>query len=562
MKFKNLFNLALVPTSLSVIAFSASCKQPVVEPEEKNKDKDNKQKDDNNTDKKPQPSVEPVEPDQPKPNPTPDVDPKQPDTNPETPIQPDQPRQNNDEQALEGKELNGLNITKYGFLLDNLNINKSMLPSQVAELLKTFTKNTEKYNVSGIEVISYSDKTGDMTFRINGNYGSVNLSENVTISGLSKIVSYHKVQIEFNLDKLKQNKTNLENLLNQNSETILGYITSIKLLNGQDEIVKTITDFQNSDVEVSRIQLVKENNQYKVDLTLKETAKVFENNRQNNESVIVYTGKVNVEASYTDVEYLNYLVNNQLIKKEVDNLVSSYASSYFARSNEVDLTTEFFGLNENYRMYQNEAISVKSNMAANDLTGTLYLSLYLEVQIDGQTITSEFVTKEITGFKALDQQALEQLFTVTISGDFKTSQPSLIDSFKANSQNFALTDAQYMQIVGNKNFLVLRESQDNTGIKSYQANNNNRFRINIGNEFQTIQQIYNTTTGVASGLYLNYMNIEFKQMDSFEWANTTKNKLNAKLHYTITFNIANSTSENPSEKQVVLNQHVNVYFVK
>ncbi|WP_406617271.1 hypothetical protein [Mycoplasmopsis adleri] len=464
---KKLLNLALLPLSTLSVVVCASCGNT-------NDKKDPKPIDKDKVQPKPEPEnpVNPVEPgkkeDETKPTPTDPVV---------------------DKSFENGGTQNGLTINKYLGLINLFQLSSNKIASVQLDKIKNIK--ADKYDITNVEILSYSDEHGTLSFKVNGLYDGKTKIENqiVTLSGFVTHVYGQSINAKFDSKKLAlDNQNNLENILNLKNQELLSYFTALSISGDGTESIDVLEELKkgenDSRVILKSMSLKKKNHEtYELKLVLDFKLYSYENGHKTDKTVNWYNRSVDYQLGFFQwslSEYVNYIGNHELVKNEEtinkEETFNRYASFYLGKLlNGIDLAHQFYTINSKYDHFNNEPLTVKAkSMFANDLTGTLYINYVVVYENSslGESIESAGILKEVSGFKKVIteeflKKAFDIQFNISQQKQFEESPKkgkAIYKEFKEHEKDttpYVITDENRIKwAFGTNNIVYLQNTLD------------------------------------------------------------------------------------------------------
>ncbi|SJZ59098.1 hypothetical protein [Mycoplasmopsis verecunda] len=337
------------------------------------------------------------------------------------PQRPKEPQPIVDEEK--GGELNGLKINKYKGIIQLLNLNSNMPASFNYYAIDRKSFKNANYNISQVIVTDFDDAKSEMTFQVIGNYKDKTLWEDVfKVTGFAKTIPHSSTlaKLEFNTNKMMEEQITASNLVDKPFDVVKKYINNFEI--SIDNM--TISILNNPAFEITNFSIsdnsTKYNKKYNLNILVQAKELSMKNGvlQQPTSTYTVFNRVMENPTNlvYSDRDYLNYVLNNQVEVVMNNQAASNYYASYFTgrKQAKIDMWNLIFKINDKYENYNKIPLSMNVEYYSNDLTGTLYLSA--QISYDNETysdvpITSDYINKEITGFKTLNEDTLKQQFT-------------------------------------------------------------------------------------------------------------------------------------------------------
>ncbi|TPE57344.1 hypothetical protein FJO69_01810 [[Mycoplasma] falconis] len=472
-------------------------------------------------------------------------------------------------------DYNGLRISSYGDLLQYLNINNTQLPSQVYKQLNEIKidNKDKEINITKVEVLEFSDQKGTIKIQLSGKYGSISLDENnnqVEISLFKKITPTQTANIEFDFNKIFSEKLTVKELILKDTNQLKTYLKKYDLLIGEE----TYDILNNKNFEISSLAIEQHGNIIRIISTVEYLSANYNINSDPNLTPLnVYNSKYILytynQLDYTEEDYLNYVLNNQIIstKDQESHIKDYYASYYFAKSRQnIDYTHLFFIINPEYQIYKDTPIVFETNFKADDATGKLYLQIKLKWRNNSQNFESDYIEKEISGFKKANVETLKNSILLVLNpAELRTKKAweGLIDWYKQQNNKDDL------KIEGNelnKYFLnrypvwnLFRETSE--GFET--INNSSKYAYviidNGSNKAMSLDEIdsENGLINANFGYQLMHLSIEVKSIEGFELQSSEYDRLNFKVKYNVNIMI---NSENGEDQIISIPQESNSFI--
>ncbi|MDP4042926.1 hypothetical protein [Mycoplasmopsis arginini] len=378
--------------------------------------------------------------------------------------------------------VNGITADKYGNLVHLYELDSQMDVRKAIEKLMA-KKQKDNISVSNLTIESYDESTGTISIKFNYQIGEQTFTnKQATLSGFKKIEITNKdlLTISLNKNKLIEEKKDINQLNNAN---LMDYLT-INFLNSNGESVDLIKLTKENPELYSfeyRVRFSDEQTKENVNFVLNINYKKKELNQKEQQ----VTAKVDVirkqikDREITKKEILDYIIDNKLTKKEVDNS-SKFASSllYLFRNTRKIVDNYVGNFEENYFSASEKIELANQNLTIDDYAGNAKISFNLKYNDNGKEINSKGKTISVNGFKKLTNEYLNN-FDLIFHKTWENSSKSFINKvrqeyLKNPSQNFTL-DSNWIKnnwSIGDS-FVFLRMTQNqynNTETLEYRKN--------------------------------------------------------------------------------------------
>ncbi|WP_027335102.1 hypothetical protein [Mycoplasmopsis felifaucium] len=471
-------------------------------------------------------------------------------------------------------EFNSEQIQKLSNLFQ---LNKNLIPSFESSKVKVMSGSD--FNITGANVVAYNDSLGTLSFNVSGTYLN-NTFENLTVNldGFATRIIGTALQQSFNKNKVAERQNNLDEVLKLTNKDLVPYFTDLKILtNGLGLLdVKSILDNDNSPIVINNLSIKKNsNNKYTLIVNVDYKTKTLANGVISEETRSFYFGSLQLDKNmlaYSTFDYINYVLQNHVQAIDISNdntLLNHYASYYVGRyKNEVDLSAQFYEVENAYSRYQNIPLQLKvKHISANDLTGTLYVDYAINYhnESSGENIEVNSLYKEITNFKKVITPEI-------VKKDFFTflNIENLHGSFASNSNKGKLILSEYEKHKNDPTAFVLSDpntikrifsiSNSSTNEITFYANGLNKINTNSLfipyyegrplNETEALQDkgfinnINSTNTAIQIGLYkIEILSLsDFKEDSYTSQDGVTSKKICFNINTKLTVGIMNSTT--------------------
>ncbi|MCV3733665.1 hypothetical protein OF363_01280 [Mycoplasma enhydrae] len=313
-------------------------------------------------------------------------------------------------------EVNGLNFDKYSALGSFYNINNKMTVSEALEILKN-NKTSGNIKVYNVVFEQYDESNGNLKLKfdleIEGNKINTGL---VSISGFKKIeaLDITLINVEIDRDKLIKEKKQISDIENNNLSEYLKLITKDET-NQNVNILDLTKKYPNNYVVIKAITFTN-NKKEKVNFEIETRYKKKTSAAQAEEVVVKKIDGIAKEILKSKIEVqeiLNYIIDNEIEEKDIENKQDKYASSYLYRNRILDQIASDFVVNKKQDYWDNgsraiEFVTQENWFKIDDNLGKIELTFNLKVTIDGKTHLSKYRTFEFLGFKKLDEKIVDE----------------------------------------------------------------------------------------------------------------------------------------------------------
>ncbi|VEU81608.1 hypothetical protein V2E25_01225 [Mycoplasmopsis arginini] len=377
--------------------------------------------------------------------------------------------------------VNGITADKYGNLVHLYELDSQMDVRKAIEKLMA-EKQKDNISVSNLTIESYDESTGTISIKFDYQIGKQTFTnKQATLSGFKKIEIFNPnlLTVSLNKNKLIEEKKDINQLNNTN---LMDYLT-INFLNSNGESVDLIElTKENPGLYSFKYDVIFSNEETKesVNFVLNINYKKKELNQKEQQ----VTAKVDVlrkqikDREITKKEILDYIIDNKLTKKEVDNS-GKFASSllYLFRNTGKIVDNYVDNFEDNYFSASEKIELANQNLTIDDYAGNAKISFNLKYNDNGEEINSKGKTISVNGFKKLTNTYLDN-FVLTfdsLSNSTKAFIKKIKEEYLKNpSQNFTL-DSNWIKnnwsIGDSFVFLRMTEKQyNNTEILEYRKN--------------------------------------------------------------------------------------------
>ena len=459
-------------------------------------------------------------------------------------------------------------IDKEGFLIKELQDKiKGFYESQFTKSLfasENKDVNLEFYNdltfaLEKPNIIAYNDVEGTLTVKVKGKYKSKPFNEfKLKLDGFKKhnINRFVSVFAKLNLNKMIEEKIKWSDLILKENKELFNYISEFKAINSEYKELNLLDLLLNNNkyYELRNVKVLKDGSTYYLNFTL-----IFKNYELKNgiesvsEESLQYFKNVIIEnVEYTVQDIFNFL-ETKLVEKDLEeqkrkNFPSFFSARFQASRNLVTAANFLEFSDAKYANYFGFPIQFETiNIAANDLTGSLYLKFNLKYE-DGQS--NEFkhnkaITYKIEGFKSnTNDKVLKNFFIMKkLDSNWNAIIKKIKDKYLVDNKN-TITKEELDNLINPaiKNIRVLKKESNN----KYKLYTNNYLEILYeGVSLETSG--YDENNGLLELGSISSSNKIFIEYLTFDLAKITDIKLNEgklsfKLHYNIIISLSQATN--------------------
>lgn len=414
------------------------------------------------------------------------------------------------------------------------------------------------YEIEKPNIIAYDDLGGTLTVKVKGKYKSKPFNEfefrlaNFKTNHIGRFVS---VSAKLNLNKMIEDKIKWSDLILRENKELLNYISEFKAIGKYEEL--NLLDLllnNNKYYELRNVKILKNGSTYYLNFTL-----IFKNYELKNgiesvseESLQYFKNAIVENVEYTVQDIFNFL-ETKLVEKNLEeqkrkNFPSFFSARFQASRNLVTAANFLEFSDAKYANYFGFPIQFETiNIAANDLTGSLYLKFNLKYE-DGQS--NEFkhnkaITYEIEGFKSnTNDKVLKNFFIMKkLDSNWNAIIKKIKDKYLADNKN-TITKEELDNLI-------------NPAIKSIRVikkENNNKYKLYINNYLEILYEGvsletsgYDEDNGLLELGSISSSNKIFIEYLTFDLAKITdikidEGKLSFKLHYNIIISLSQATN--------------------
>lgn len=410
-------------------------------------------------------------------------------------------------------------------------------------------------------IVAYNDVEDTLTVKVKGKYKSkpfnefeFKLVDFKTYYDIRRFVSASAISAKLNLNKMIEDKIKWSDLILKENKELLNYISEFKAIGKYEEL--NLLDLllnNNKYYELRNVKILKDGSTYYLNFTL-----IFKNYELKNgiesvsEDSLQFKNVIIENVEYTVQDIFNFL-ETKLVEKNLEeqkrkNFPSFFSARFQASRNLVNAANFLEFSDAKYANYFGFPIQFETiNIAANDLTGSLYLKFNLKYE-DGQS--NEFkhnkaITYKIEGFKSnTNNKVLKNFFIM-----------KKLDS----NWNAIIKKIKDKYLVDNKN-TIAKEELDNLinpavkNIRVLKKESNNKYKLYTNNYLEILYEGvsletsgYNEDNGLLELGSISSSNKIFIEYLTFDLAKITdikidEGKLSFKLHYNIIISLSQATN--------------------
>ena len=422
--------------------------------------------------------------------------------------------------------------------------------------------NLESYHNGGFElekpnIVAYNDEKGSLTVKVKGKYCSKPFNEfefefgNFKTQYIGRFVSSAKL----NLNKMIEDKIKGSDLILKENKELLNYISEFKAISKWEYEELNLWELlllnNNKYYELRDVKVLKNGSTYYLNFTL-----IFKNYELKNgiesvsEDSLQFKNFIIENVEYTVQDIFNFL-ETKLVEKDLEeqkrkNFPSFFSARFQASHNLVNAANFLEFSDAKYANYFGFPIQFETiNIAANDLTGSLYLKFNLKYE-DGQS--NEFkhnkaITYKIEGFKSnTNDKVLKNFFIMKkLDSNWNAIIKKIKDKYLLDNKN-TITKLDNLINPAVKNIRVLKKESNN----KYKFYTNNYLEILYeGVSLETSG--YNEDNGLLELGSISSSNKIFIEYLTFDLAKITdikidEGKLSFNLHYNIIISLSQATN--------------------
>ncbi|MDC8900136.1 hypothetical protein [Metamycoplasma hyosynoviae] len=368
---------------------------------------------------------------------------------------------------IKGKTLDGITIDKFGDFLDLFALNSQMHTSPSAYKIKAIPSGEvlNKFQFQNLTLISYDDEKSSISFEVEIKIKDETSFKkySLTCTGFAKhkVFISNTVEAIVDQEKLIEEKTTLK----EQKDKPFDYIKNVNVFTSDyKENIDILIYKNNSQYKFTNFS-INENQQLNVDLKFlsKSFNKAVSADEQTKEITLVSSFRQQIKfATYNDKDVLNYIFKK--MKRKIVNVSESYASADLALFNTTDkVVHKYFEIEKKYEDYFTfDKVKFGSqSIIADDIEGTIVLGFQLEIDKDGQKITSEPAYEKITGFKKITVDTLGKNGYNFKLLNVKTPSELIkkMDEIKTKYQNSPTPDKFEISAEDMTNYLMLQYNE-------------------------------------------------------------------------------------------------------
>ncbi|MDD7908089.1 hypothetical protein PUW93_02235 [Metamycoplasma hyosynoviae] len=375
---------------------------------------------------------------------------------------------------IKGKTSDGITIDKFGDFLDLFALNSQMHASPSAYKIKATPSGEvlNKFQFQNLTLTSYDDDNSSVSFEVEIKIKDETSFKkySLTCTGFAKhkVFISNTVQAIADQEKLIEEKTTLK----EQKDKLFDYIKNVNVFtNDYKENIDILIYKNNPQYKFTNFS-INENQQLNVDLKFlsKSFNKAVSADEQTKEITLVSSFRQQIKfATYNDKDVLNYILKK--MKRKTVDISESYASADLALFNTTEkIVHKYFEIEKKYEDYFNfDKVKFWSqSITADDIEGTISLGFLLEIDKEGQKITSEPAYQKITGFKKITIDTLDKngydfkLLNVKTPNELIKKMDEIKTKYQNNPDKFEISAedmTNYLMIPYNP-FALVREEQD------------------------------------------------------------------------------------------------------
>ncbi|WP_406615617.1 hypothetical protein ACJA25_00340 [Mycoplasmopsis hyopharyngis] len=381
---------------------------------------------------------------------------------------------------------NGVSFSKFAKLGNFINVKSSQ---SLEENLKQITNiSNSEVTLTETKIVSYDELEGKIVFETNIKTSTKDFGkQEIELSNIKSSNIFNDefiVAPEIDKEKLIKAKKQFKEIPSEQAKEYLKLYAYDKENNKIDlfELVKN-----NQSYSFSRELAITgtEHDTASFALALK-YKKMGRNAAQPTEATKTFD-KVAIKISnttYTYVEVLDYIMNNNVVKKENVEIKDTYASSYLHAFRTTGRIIHNFYENkeENYYNDGNSKIQFSNEtQTTNDIEGNINISFSLMIEKEGRKYYSKPKEVKIEGFKKISSDTFEsfqlQFLTNKTSVDNfikRVKQEYLKDNNKILDKNWLKTSMQYPE------FSIVRTIDEGNVTQKLEVQNHSIFALSAG----------------------------------------------------------------------------------
>lgn len=345
-------------------------------------------------------------------------------------------------------------------------------------------------------IVAYDDLGGTLTVKVKGKYKSkpfnefeFKLVDFKTYYDIRRFVSASTISAKLNLNKMIEEKIKWSDIILKENKELLNYISEFKAIYKYEELnLLDLSLNNNKYYELRNVKVLKDGSTYYLNFTLiiknyelkNGIETVWEDSLQHFKNVIIENVEYTVQDIFNFLE--TKLVEKDLKEQKRKNFPSFFSARFQASHNLVTAANFLEFSDAKYANYFGFPIQFETiNIAANDLTGSLYLKFNLKYE-DGQS--NEFkhnkaITYKIEGFKSnTNDKVLKNFFIM-----------KKLDS----NWNAIIKKIKDKYLLDNKNTIAKEELDNliNTAVKNIRVlkkESNNKYKLYINNYLEILYE--------------------------------------------------------------------------
>ncbi|AZZ65515.1 hypothetical protein DMC14_001795 [Metamycoplasma phocicerebrale] len=313
----------------------------------------------------------------------------------------------------ESKQVNGLIFDKYSELNEIYDLNSNMFIDQAIEILKE-NKSKNNVEVSNIVFKAYDPTEGNLKIEFNLKIDNKKIDTKLcSISGFKKIEMFESkdINVYFNKEKAIKEKKQVSDL---NESNLIDYLKIIVMNSNNQNL--NLLDLLKNNKNFSLSQNLKFTNHKKnsVDFEIEiqyRSKKIFEEEKTNSKKITIINKEI-IDKEISVKNVLDYIIENELEEKNVENKNKKFASTYlkYFRNTNGKIINQFLSnKQEDYYNNHNEIIKLSNEtIKIDDYLGQIEISFNLSVKKNGTIYNSKYKNYKIEGFKSLDENVINE----------------------------------------------------------------------------------------------------------------------------------------------------------
>ncbi|VEU75157.1 Uncharacterised protein [Mycoplasmopsis maculosa] len=488
----------------------------------------------------------------------------------------------NKKDILKGGSKNGIEIDKMFQIFELFNFSNENLPSENADLISI--KNNADLEIKQFSIFNLNDMTGELSIKFSGKYKNEDFYDLiVNFSGSKKLnTSLQSIKYLIDYDYIFENKINIDNLEAYKNKDFLNFFSELKFSNYDNKTFDIKKMQSENKLIINDLSFLNGKSNKKINLNLNIKNIFYENGIQKEDFYnITRNSFFEINLSFNDYEYLNYVLNNKIIIYEDLSFISknTYASklwSDFKLTNE--FLANFYEFEQGWDNFKNEKLKVKViNVIPNDIKGEVII--YFVVKVADSDSYEEIKSIEerklvITGFKKITNELLLNNIFIQFNHEYKdiTKLAKNIKSSYDNSndkQNFKIEGSDLIKYVGyfqDENLWIPIVDLGINEKNESRINKSSRFNLYFGSEdlFNSIdtQNGTNFLTSENGDLFfsISRLEIEFLKIHNIEiryFEQTNKTRVYLELELNIKIGILSGTETNSmNANEIIITKNV------